>query len=126
MDAWRWAATGNGWRTYFLQSHAVLGDAAFHGRSEGAAGASACHHESRSSLSYRDAGEPGRPALRQVFAEWLEEHNPAYRLVFPDDWRRPEGYKDYIRSRLALSPVIRRRLEQKADWFSPHLQEVLK
>jgi hypothetical protein len=53
-------------------------------------------------------------------------YNLDYRLVFPDGWRTPEGYKDYIRSRLALSPVMRRRLEQKADWFSPHLQEVLK
>jgi hypothetical protein len=53
-------------------------------------------------------------------------YNLDYRLVFPDDYRRPERYKDYIRSRLALSPVMRRRLEQKADWFSPHLQEVLK
>jgi hypothetical protein len=53
-------------------------------------------------------------------------YNLDYRLVFPDDWRRPEGYKDYIRSRLALSPVMRRRLEQKTDWFSPHLQEVQK
>ena len=52
-------------------------------------------------------------------------YNMDYRLVFPDDWRRPEGYKDYIRSRLALSPVMRRRLEKKADWFSPYLQEVL-
>jgi hypothetical protein len=53
-------------------------------------------------------------------------YNLDYRLVFPDDWRRPEGYKDYIRSRLALSPVMRRRLEQKPDWFSPHMQEVMK
>jgi hypothetical protein len=53
-------------------------------------------------------------------------YNLDYRLVFPDDWRSPEGYKDYIRSRLALSPVMRRRLEQKPDWFSPHLQEVPK
>jgi hypothetical protein len=53
-------------------------------------------------------------------------YNLDYRLVFPDDWRRPEGYKDYIRSRLALSPVMRRRLEKRADWFSPYLQEVLK
>jgi hypothetical protein len=53
-------------------------------------------------------------------------YNLDYRLVFPDDWRRAEGYKDYIRSRLALSPIMRRRLEQKPDWFSPHLQEVLK
>ena len=53
-------------------------------------------------------------------------YNLDYRLVFPDDWRRPEGYKDYIRSRLALSPIMRRRLEKKADWFSPYLQEVLK
>jgi hypothetical protein len=56
-----------------------------------------------------------------VFAFNLE-----YRLVFPDDWRRPEEYKGYIRSRLAQSPVMRRRLEQKAEWFSPYLQEVLK
>jgi hypothetical protein len=53
-------------------------------------------------------------------------YNLDYRLVFPDDYRRPERYKNYIRSRLALSPFMRRRLEQKADWFSPHLQEVLK
>ena len=52
-------------------------------------------------------------------------YNLDYRLVFPDDYRRPEGYKRYIRSRLALSPVMRRRLEQKAEWFSPYLQEVL-
>jgi hypothetical protein len=56
-----------------------------------------------------------------VFADTLD-----YCLVFPDDWRRPEGYKSYIRSRLALSPVMRRRLEKKADWFAPYLQEVLK
>jgi hypothetical protein len=53
-------------------------------------------------------------------------YNLDYRLVFPDGWRTAEGYKDYIRSRLALSPVMRRRLEQKPDWFSPYLQEVLK
>ena len=53
-------------------------------------------------------------------------YNLDYRLVFPDDYRRPERYKRYIRSRLALSPVLRRRLEQKADWFSPLMQEVLK
>ena len=53
-------------------------------------------------------------------------YNLDYRLVFPDDYRRPERYKSYIRSRLALSPVMRRRLETKAEWFSPYLQEVLK
>jgi hypothetical protein len=53
-------------------------------------------------------------------------YNLGYRLVFPDDYRHPEGYKGYIRSRLALSPIMRRRLEQKPDWFSPYLQEVLK
>jgi hypothetical protein len=53
-------------------------------------------------------------------------YNLDYRLVFPDDWRTAEGYKDYIRSRLALSPIMRRRLEKRADWFSPLLQEVLK
>jgi hypothetical protein len=53
-------------------------------------------------------------------------YNLDYRLVFPDDYRSPESYKRYIRSRLALSPVMRRRLEQKAEWFSPYLQEVLK
>jgi hypothetical protein len=53
-------------------------------------------------------------------------YNLDYRLVFSDDWRSPEGYKDYIRSRLGLSPVMRRRLEQKPDWFSPHMQEVIK
>ena len=52
-------------------------------------------------------------------------YNLDYRLVFPDGWRTAEGYKDYIRSRLALSPVLRRRLEKRADWFSPYLQEVL-
>jgi hypothetical protein len=53
-------------------------------------------------------------------------YNLDYRLVFPDDYRRPEGYKRYIRSRLALSPVMRRRLEKKGEWFSPYLQEMLK
>jgi hypothetical protein len=53
-------------------------------------------------------------------------YNLDYRLVFPDDYRRPESYKRYIRSRLALSPVMRRRLTKKPDWFSPYLQEVLK
>ena len=53
-------------------------------------------------------------------------YNLDYRLVFPDGWRTAEGYKDYIRSRLALSPIMRRRLEKRADWFSPLLQEVLK
>jgi hypothetical protein len=53
-------------------------------------------------------------------------YNLDYRLVFPDGWRTPAGYKDYIRSRLALSPVMRRRLEKKPDWFSPYMQEVLK
>jgi hypothetical protein len=53
-------------------------------------------------------------------------YNLDYRLVLPDDYRRAEDYKLYIRSRLALSPVMRRRLEKKADWFSPYLQEVLK
>ena len=53
-------------------------------------------------------------------------YNLDYRLVFPDDYRSPESYKRYIRSRLALSPVMRRRLEKRADWFSPYLQEVLK
>jgi hypothetical protein len=53
-------------------------------------------------------------------------YNLDYRLVFPDDYRRPERYKNYIRSRLDLSPIMRRRLEQRPDWFSPHLQEVLK
>jgi len=63
----------------------------------------------------------------------LFAYNLDYRLitgesygVFPEDGDSPEGYKSYIRSRLALSPVMRRRLEQKAAWFSPHLQEVLK
>ena len=53
-------------------------------------------------------------------------YNLDYRLLFPDDYRRPEDYKRYVRSRLALSPVMRRRLEKKGEWFSPHLQEVLK
>ena len=53
-------------------------------------------------------------------------YNLDYRLVFPDGWRTAAGYKDYIRSRLALSPIMRRRLEKRADWFSPLLQEVLK
>jgi hypothetical protein len=49
-------------------------------------------------------------------------YNLDYRLVFSDDCRRPEEYKSYIRSRLALSPVMRRRLETNAAWFSPYLQ----
>ena len=53
-------------------------------------------------------------------------YNLDYRLVFPDGWRTAEGYKDYIRSRLALSPIMRRRLQKRADWFSPLLQEVVK
>ena len=53
-------------------------------------------------------------------------YNLDYRLVFPDDYRRPEDYRRYIRSRLALSPAMRRRLEKRAEWFSPYLQEVLK
>jgi len=53
-------------------------------------------------------------------------YNLDYRLVFPDDYRRPEDYKRYIRAMLARSPVMRRRLETKAEWFSPYLQEVLK
>jgi hypothetical protein len=53
-------------------------------------------------------------------------YNLDYRLVSPDDYRRPEDYKRYIRDMLARSPVMRRRLESKADWFSPYLQELLK
>jgi hypothetical protein len=53
-------------------------------------------------------------------------YNLDYRLLFPDDYRRAEDYKLYIRSMLALSPVMRRRLETKGEWFSPYLQEVLK
>ena len=51
-------------------------------------------------------------------------YNLDYRLVFPDDYRRPEDYKRYICSRLALSPVMRRHLEKHAEWFSPYLQHL--
>jgi hypothetical protein len=51
-------------------------------------------------------------------------YNLDYRLVFPDDCRRPEDYKRYIGSRLALSPVMQRRLEKNAAWFSPYLQQL--
>ncbi|SRR5579875_2885785 len=77
-----------------------------------------------------EESDPLYPQVEAVADMHLDvfAYNLDYRLVFPDDsWgRRPEGYKDYIRSRLALSPVMRRRLEQKAEWFSPYLQEVLK
>jgi hypothetical protein len=52
-------------------------------------------------------------------------YNLDYRLVFTDDHRTPESYKRYIRSRLALGPIMRQRLKEKADWFSPYLQEAL-
>jgi hypothetical protein len=53
-------------------------------------------------------------------------YNLDYRLIAPDDYRLPEDYKIYIRDMLGRSPVMRRRLEKKGEWFSPHLQEVLK
>jgi hypothetical protein len=74
-----------------------------------------------------EESDPMYPKVATVADMHLDvfAYNLDYRHIFPDDWRRPEGYKDYIRSRLALSPVMRRRLQQKADWFSPYLQEVL-
>jgi hypothetical protein len=75
-----------------------------------------------------EESDPLYPKVEAVADMHLDAfaYNLDYRLVFPDDWRRPERYIAYIRSRLALSPFMRRRLEQKADWFSPRLQEVLK
>jgi hypothetical protein len=75
-----------------------------------------------------EESDPLYPKVEAVADMHLDvfAYNLDYRLVFPDDYRRPERYKRYIRSRLALSPVLRRRLETKAEWFSPYLQEVLK
>jgi hypothetical protein len=72
------------------------------------------------------ASDPLYPQAEAVADMHLDvfAYNLDYRLVFPDDYRRPEDYKRYIRSRLALSPVMQRRLEQKAAWFSPYLQRL--
>jgi hypothetical protein len=75
-----------------------------------------------------EVSDPLYPKVEAVADMHLDVYgyNLDYRLVFPDDYRSPESYKRYIRSRLALSPVMRRRLEKKAEWFSPYLQEMLK
>ncbi len=75
-----------------------------------------------------EESQPLYPQVEAVADMHLDvfAYNLDYRLVFPDDYRRAEDYKLYIRSRLALSPVMRRRLEKRAEWFSPYLQEVLK
>jgi hypothetical protein len=51
-------------------------------------------------------------------------YNLDYRLVFPDDYRSAAAYKRYVRDRLSRSPVMRRRLAAKGEWFSPYLQEL--
>jgi hypothetical protein len=75
-----------------------------------------------------EESDPLYPKVETVADMHLDVYgyNLDYRLVFPDDYRRPEDYKRYIRSMLVLSPVMRRRLETKGEWFSPYLQEVLK
>ena len=75
-----------------------------------------------------DESHPLYPRVEAVADMHLDgfAYNLDYRLIFPEDRRAPDEYKRYIRSRLSLSPVMRRRLELKADWFSPDLQEALK
>jgi hypothetical protein len=53
-------------------------------------------------------------------------YNLDYRLFFPDDCAARRAIRTSYARRLALSPIMRRRLEKRADWFSPLLQEVLK
>jgi hypothetical protein len=75
-----------------------------------------------------DEADPLYPKVEAVADMHLDVYgyNLDYRLVFPDDYRKPEDYKVYIRQMLALSPVMQRRLAKKGEWFSPYLQEVLK
>jgi hypothetical protein len=75
-----------------------------------------------------EESDPLYPKVEAVADMHLDVYgyNLDYRLVFPDDYRHPEAYKRYIRDMLARSPVVRRRLETKGEWFSPYLQEVLK
>ena len=75
-----------------------------------------------------EESDPLYPRVETVADMHLDvfAYNLDYRLAFPDDYRSPEAYMSYVRSRLALSPVMRRRLEKKAEWFSPYLQEALK
>jgi hypothetical protein len=56
-----------------------------------------------------EESDPLYPKVEAVADMHLDvfAYNLDYRLVFPDGWRTAEGYKDYIRSRLALSPIGR-------------------
>jgi hypothetical protein len=71
--------------------------------------------------------DPLYPKVEAVADMHLDvfSYNLEYRHVFADHYG-PQDYDRYIREMLALSPVMKRRLEAKAAWFSPHLQEVLK
>jgi hypothetical protein len=53
------------------------------------------------------------------------DYNLNYRLQFPNEYHFAEGDENFIREMLAQSPVMRRRLEKKAAWFSPELRALL-
>src|SRR5215469_10771026 len=53
------------------------------------------------------------------------DYNLNYRRHFPKEFHFPEGQESFIREMLAQSPVMRRRLEKKAAWYTPELRTLL-
>jgi hypothetical protein len=75
-----------------------------------------------------DKADPLYPKVEAVADTHLDVYGYglSYRARFPDQYHDPKAYEHCVRDMLALSPVMRRRLEKKAEWFSPELRELLK
>jgi hypothetical protein len=75
-----------------------------------------------------DKADPLYPIVEAVADMHLDvyTYGLSYRICYPDQYRHPKAYAHCVRDMLAHSPVLRRRLEKKAAWFSPQLRELLK
>jgi hypothetical protein len=75
-----------------------------------------------------DETDPLYPQVEAVAEMHLDvfDYNLNYRILFPQQYHHPEAEESFIREMLASSPVMRRRLIKKREWFSPYLQDMLK
>ena len=75
-----------------------------------------------------DKSDPLYPKVEAVAEMHLDvfDYLLNYRRQFPEEYHFPEGHGSFIREMLAQSPVMRRRLEKGAAWFSPELRALVK
>jgi hypothetical protein len=73
-----------------------------------------------------DEAHPLYPKVEAAAEMHLDvfDYNISFRKSFPQQYHHPEASECYIRDMLAKSPVMRRRLTKKAEWFSPDLRKL--